>query len=263
MLTILIFILIGSLAGFLSGLLGIGGGLIVVPGLDWLFLKTNMVPHESIMQVSVGSSLAAMIFTTQASLRSHLKKGAAVWDIYKKLAPGIVVGSIAGVNLADELHSEVIQVFFGVVMLLIAVKYFMDFKPKPSTTLPRGIILFGITFVFGGLSSLLGIGGSAFIMPLLTYCNIPIRRTMAVAVACGFTIAIMGTLTFIGTGLNEKGMPDWSTGYVYWPAVAAISVASMLCVPIGVNLAYKLNDKTIKKLFAVALIIISADMLWP
>jgi len=119
-----------------------------------------------------------------------------------------------------------------------------------------------VTFIIGGLSGLLGIGGSAFILPLLTYCNVPIRRGMAVAISCGFTIAVIGTLTFIGTGLNQQGLPDWSTGYVYWPAVLVIAMASMVCVPLGVNLAYKLNDKTIRRLFAVMLVIIGVDMLW-
>ncbi len=256
---VILFFFLGALAGLLSGLLGIGGGLVVVPGLAYLF----QIEHAgaSYMHMAAGTSLAVMIFTTYRSLRAHLKRGVEFFPIYKQFAPGVVVGVIGGALLAHQLHADVLQIIFGVVVLLISINMLIGREVSANHNLPRPVWMATFGVLIGGKSGLLGIGGGALTIPFLTYFNVSMRQAVVVSVAVGLTVACIGTASFILTGLHVPGLPKWSIGYVHLPAWAAVAAGSVTFAPLGAKFSHAINVKLLKRIFAVFLLIVGIRML--
>jgi uncharacterized membrane protein YfcA len=260
MLIVTVYLLLGTLAGLLAGLLGIGGGIVVVPVLYFVF-QSQYLPAELLMHMAVGSSLATVVCTSITSAYAHHRRGAVLWDVVKRLAPGIVVGAWMGAAIAGYLPSDGLRVFFGLFEVYIAVQLLFGFKPAPHRTLPE---VTGMTAVGGGIgaiSSILGIGGGTLTVPFLLWCNIGIREAVATSAACGFPIALAGAAGFVVTGWAEPRLPAWSSGYVYWPAVLGVVMGSVLSAPWGVRLAHTLPVATLKRLFAIIVVLIGIRML--
>jgi uncharacterized protein len=255
------YFILGSCAGFLSGLFGIGGGLVVVPGLTILFAWQHF-PPEIIMHLAAGTSLAVMIFTAARSLLAHLKRGAVIWPIYKKLLPGVILGAVGGALLAYRLHSRILMIVFAVFVLLMALRMFFikslsfDQHRLPG---PLGMTFAGLTI--GGKSGLLGLGGGAITIPFLTYCEVSMRQAVAVSVAISLTIGVIGTLMFIITGSFSALAPSKTFGYIYWPAVLVVMMGSLLFSPIGVRLSHSLPTAILKQFFAIFLFVVGIRML--
>ncbi|MBS0349928.1 MAG: sulfite exporter TauE/SafE family protein [Proteobacteria bacterium] len=254
------FIFLGAFAGIMAGLLGIGGGLVVVPGLAYLYYYTA-VPHNHLMQMAEGTSLAIMIPTTIRSLLAHLQRKAEVWPIFSKLLPSVIVGAILGALLAHVVNSKVLQILFGFFVLYMAVRLWFDSRTEAQGKLPGpvGLNIFGT--IVGAKSGLLGIGGGVLTIPFLTRWSVPIRDSIAISNAVSFTVSIIGTLSFIISGLMVKGMPAWSTGYVYWPAWLPVALVSMIVAPWGVKLAHHLSPKILKRIFSIFLLMVAGQML--
>jgi len=255
-----IFIALGILAGFLAGLLGIGGGIVVVPGLVFLFHQVAM-PHQYQMHMAAATSLAAMIFTTQGSVRAHQKIKPIRWEIYRRMAVGIAIGAVSGAVIANLLPTEVLRVIFGVVVLVIAVHMWRDVKPKATQKPPPTWVTHVVSYVIGFKSGMLGIGGGALTFPYLTRCKVSIKEAVAVTAVCSFTVAVVGTLSTIVTGWHKAGLPHWSTGYVYWPAAIAIALGSMLFAPMGARFSQRMPEKKLKRVFAAFLVFVGINML--
>jgi len=258
---ILFYVVLGLLAGFSAGLLGIGGGLVVVPGLAYLFSESH-IPADAAMHMAIACSLTVMVFTGQASARAHYKRSKISVSLYKHLAFGIIPGTIGGVLLADSLHSDILGIIFGVLLIFIAFNILFKQSSEIQKPLPdaKHVGAFGV--VVGILSGLLGIGGSAFTIPYLNARGIAFRSAVGMSALCSFTVAVIGSVSTMFTGLDEVGIPAWSTGYVYWPAVLSIAVPSMIMAPFGAQLAYKLPAPLLKRIFAVYLLFVSVHMLW-
>ena len=254
------FIILGAFAGIMSGLLGIGGGLVIVPGLAYLYQYTS-VPHQYLMQMAEGTSLAIMIPTTIRALYAHLKHQVSVWPVYSRMLASVILGAIGGAFLAHVVNSKVLQVLFGFFVLYMAFRLWSDSKVEAHGKLPGpvGINIFGT--IVGLKSGLLGIGGGVLTIPFLTRWSVPIRDAIAISNAVSFTVSIIGTISFIVSGLLVSGLPHWSTGYVYWPAWAPVAIVSMLIAPWGVKLAHVLSPKILKRLFSVFLLVVSIQML--
>jgi uncharacterized protein len=259
---IICFILLGAFAGLTAGLLGIGGGLVVVPGLAFLYQWTP-IPHEYLMQAAAGTSLAIMIPTTLRALQAHLRHPVSVWPVYSRLAIGVIVGAIIGAFLAHVVNSKVLEILFGVFVLYMAVRLWRESRVETMGQLPGplGINTFGA--IVGIKSGLLGIGGGVLTIPFLTRWSVPIRDAIAISNAVSFTVSIIGTVSFIISGLLVSGMPSWSTGYVYWPAWLPVAVASLLVAPWGVKLAHYFSPTILKRLFSIFLLIVGVQMLTP
>lgn len=258
---ILIYIMVGCFAGSLAGLLGIGGGLIVVPTLDWLLAKYGFA-HQQLMHVAAGTSLAAMIFTTSSSVLSHYRKQGMLWQTYRALLPGIMLGVIVGANLADELSSSVLRIIFAVFMIgiacrMIAIKSINQNNKKPSIWVSRGV-----GFLVGAKSGLLGVGGGALTLPYLTRCHVPMHKAVGVTALCSLTVAMIGTVVFIIAGGNEFGFSTYQFGYVYWPAALSIAIGSISCAPLGARLAHKLSVQRLRRIFAIFLLLVGMNMLF-
>lgn len=252
---------LGAFAGVLAGLFGVGGGLVIVPVLVWLFLAAGMNPAV-IMHLAIGTSLATIVFTSISSVHAHHRRGAVQWHAFVQLSPGIVFGAWLGAVIADSLPSTNLRLIFGVFELLVATQMGFGLKVSPHRTLPGrpGMALAG--GVIGTISAIVGIGGGTMTVPFLQWCNVEMRKAVATSAACGLPIAVAGALGFVASGWNEVGLPPMSSGYLYWPALGGIVVASMLFAPLGARLAHALPAAQLKRYFALFLAFLGIKMLF-
>lgn len=252
--------LIGMFAGLMAGLLGIGGGIIVVPGLAFIFQHVAFIPKDSIMHVAAGSSLAVMILTSQSSLRAHFRLNGVKWEAFNKLWPGIIVGTVCGALLAHLIPTHWLKVLFALFLILVAIKMLTDLHVTHPERFPPNWVNRGFSFFVGLISGLLGVGGGMLIIPYLTYCGIAIRNIAAVSNLCSFTVAVVGTMVFILTGWQEMSLTPYATGYIYWPAVLWVAIPSVIFAPLGAKLNYIIPVKVLKYGFIVILTITAINM---
>ncbi|MEN9779071.1 MAG: hypothetical protein RL014_219, partial [Pseudomonadota bacterium] len=225
-------IALGSITGFLAGLLGIGGGMIMVPFITFI-LNAKGFPAEHAVKMAIATSLATICFTSLSSVRAHHQRGAVLWPVALALAPGIVVGGLVGAQVAVALSGKVLSVLFALFIGFSATQMLLDRKPKPTRTLPGTGGLFGVGGLIGFLSSLVGAGGAFISVPFMTWCNVKIHNAVGTSAALGFPIALAGTLGYIWAGIGLPQMPWGSVGYLYLPALVIISAASVTLAPIG------------------------------
>ena len=258
--TLLLYLALGAFAGVMAGLLGVGGGLIIVPVLAWI-LHGQQVSDAVVMHLAIGTSLATIVVTSISSVRAHHRRGAVLWPVVWRLTPGIVGGAWLGAAVADALPSVALQKIFAVFVLAVAAQMGFGAKPAPHRDLPGTAGMLATGGVIGVMSAIVGIGGGSLTVPFLTWCNTAMRQAVATSAACGLPIALAGSLGFVVTGLNATELPAWSLGYVYGPALAGVAFASMLTAPLGAKLAHTLPTEVLKKVFAVFLAVIGAKML--
>lgn len=257
---VVIYLLLGAVAGLLAGLLGVGGGIVVVPVLFFLF-RSQDLPQDLTMHMAVGSSLATVVFTSLTSSYAHHRHGAVAWPIVGRFVPGIVVGAIIGAAVADHLPGRVLRVVFGLFELLVAAQLALGLRPAPHRALPGRTVLAAVGAFIGTASTVLGIGGGTLTVPFLLWCNIALRQAVATSAACGLPIAWTGAVGFALTGWGHAALPPWSSGYLYWPAVASVVVGSSFFAPMGAWLAHTLPAATLRRLFAAVVAVIGIRML--
>ncbi len=251
----------GAVAGIIAGLLGVGGGIVVVPALYWLFTAQGL-PQTSIMQMALGTSLATIIFTSVASYRAHDRRGAVRWDIFKSITPGILVGSLLGSWVAAQLSTAFLKAFFIVFLYYVSIQMLLNIKPKPSRQIPGTGGMVATGGIVGLVSNLVGIGGGTMTVPFLTWCNIPMHVAVGTASAIGLPIAAAGTIGYLANGLAANGLPPFSLGYVYLPALCGIVATSMFTAKYGARLAHAMPVATLKRVFAIFLLAMATRMLW-
>jgi len=256
----LAYLAIGAMVGFLAGLLGIGGGMIMVPMLVFVFSAKGF-PAQHMMHLALATSMATIIFTSLSSVRAHHKHGAVDWRVARAMAPGIVVGALAATLIAGFIPTRPLAVCFAIFMLYASLQMFFEVKPEPSRQLPGGVGLFGVGAGIGALSSVLAAGGAFLSIPFLARCNVPLKRALGTAAANGFPIAAAGTVGYVLNGQRVEGLPDGSIGFVYLPALALIVVASMPAAPLGAKLAHRMPVKRLRIVFALMLLAIAVRML--
>ncbi|KTD62265.1 sulfite exporter TauE/SafE family protein [Legionella spiritensis] len=256
-----IYAMAGAFAGLMSGILGIGGGIVVVPALLYIFQHNSEIPPLLAMHFAAGTSLGVMIFTSQASVRSHYKLGEILWKVYQRLWPGIVVGVIVGAFVASLIPIFWLQLLFGLFLLFVAFKMLLELKVTRTGKFPRTWVNTLVSLVIGFKSGLLGVGGGTLIIPYLTFCGVPTRKIPAVSALCTMTVAVLGTLVFYWTGSQESGLPSYATGYVYWPAVLWVAIPSVLFAPMGAKLNYHLPVKQLRYGFIIVLVCTAIDLL--
>jgi uncharacterized membrane protein YfcA len=259
--TLLLYLALGAFAGVMAGMLGVGGGLIIVPVLAWIF-HHQQVSDVVTMHLAIGTSLATIVVTSISSIRAHHRRGAVLWPVFWRLTPGIIIGAWVGAAIADALPSAVLSKVFAVFVLAVAAQMGFGAKPAPHRELPGTVVMAAAGGIVGMVSAIVGIGGGSLTVPFLTWCNTAIRQAVATSAACGLPIALAGALGFIMTGLNAAHLPAWSLGYVYGPALLGITATSMLSAPLGARLAHTLPTEMLKKVFAVFLTVIGVRMLW-
>jgi len=247
------YLALGLFAGFVAGLLGVGGGLVIVPVLIFIFTAHHF-PDQYAMHLALGTSLASIIFTSISSSRAHHMHGAVSWKIWREVTPGIVTGTLLGSVLAAYLSTYFLKVFFVVFVFYVGTQMLLDIKPKASRELPGLPGMFAAGSVIGVISSLVGIGGGTVSVPFMTWCNVRLHQAIGTSAAIGLPIALAGTAGYIANGLAVSAkLPPFSLGFVYLPALAAIVVASILTAPWGAKLAHRLPVKKLRKIFAFLL----------
>ncbi len=253
---------LGLGTGFLAGLLGIGGGMLMVPFITFI-LSAQGVEADLAVKMAIATSMATIIFTSISSVRAHHKRGAVRWDIVKGLAPGIVLGSmIASLGVFALLKGSWLAFFFAGFVSFSATQMLMDKKPKPARTIPGTPGLLGAGGVIGFLSGLVGAGGGFVSVPFMTWCNVAIHSAVATSAALGFPIALANALGYIVAGQNVQDLPAGSVGYIYLPALVVIASVSVLMAPLGVKAAHALPVTSLKRVFAGLLYMLATYMLY-
>ena len=256
-----IYLLLGAIVGFFAGLLGIGGGLIMVPVLTFIF-GTQHFPPDRILHLALGTTMAAIIFTSVSSLRIHHAHGAVNWQIVKYITPGIIIGTLGGATLVSALPSRVLSIIFVVFIYYAATQMLLKTIPKPSRTLPGRLGMFGAGSVIGAISSFVAIGGGLLTVPFLSICNVRLQHAIGTAAAVGFPIAVAGAIGYIANGIAQpQSLPEYSLGYVYLPALGWIVLASTLTAPLGAKTTHIVQTATLKKIFVGLLYLLGTKML--
>lgn len=254
--------LLGVGTGFLAGLLGIGGGMLMVPFIT-LILNGRGVAPDLAVKMAIATSMATIIFTSISSVRAHHKRGAVRWDIVKRLAPGIVLGAIvASMGVFALLKGSWLALFFALFVGFSATQMLLDKKPKPTRTMPGTAGQLGAGGAIGFLSGLVGAGGGFVSVPFMTWCNVPIHNAVATSAALGFPIALANAAGYVVSGQGVENLPPSSVGYIYVPALVVIACASVLMAPLGVRAAHALPIASLKRVFAGILYLLAAYMLW-
>ncbi len=261
MLTILIiYCTVGAVAGILAGLLGIGGGLVIVPMLIYVF-HLNALPDELTMHLALATSMASIMFTSVSSFMAHHRRGAVRWDVVKKIVIGIVTGTFGGSFFASSLSSNFLKIFFVVFLYFVATQLLLNKKPKGGRDLPGMAGMFAVGNIIGVISSFVGIGGGTLSVPFMLWCNIRVHNAIGTSAAIGLPIAAAGTVGYVVGGWKIAMLPAYSLGYVYLPALAGIAAASVLTAPLGVKLAHSLPVDKLKRIFALLLFVVATKML--
>lgn len=253
---------LGVVTGFLAGLLGIGGGMMMVPFISIIMANRGVAPDLAI-KMAIATSMATIIFTSMSSVWAHQKRGAVRWDIVKRLAPGIVIGSFVGsLGVFALLKGSYLAIFFGLFVGFSATQMFLDKKPKPTRELPGTTGLLAAGGAIGFLSGLVGAGGAFISVPFMTWCNVAIRSAVATSAALGFPIAVANVAGYIIGGLGISNLPAGAFGYIWLPALIVIATCSFLIAPLGAKATHTLPIGKLKRIFASVLYLLAAYMLY-
>jgi uncharacterized membrane protein YfcA len=256
-----VYLLMGLFVGFFAGLLGIGGGLMLVTLMVYLFTVQGF-PADRLLHLALGTSITSIVFTSISSLRAHHQHGAVRWDIVRTATPGLVVGTLLGTLVADSLKSKYLAIFFVIFVYYSAVQMVANVKPKPARQLPGAGAMSAVAVVVGAVSSLVGVGGGVLTIPLMSLHNVPMRQAIGTSAALGLPIAIAGTVGFVVTGLGKDHLPPLTVGYVYLPALVGIVIGTFVTVPWGARMAHTMPVSTLKKIFAAILFVLATKMLF-
>lgn len=250
--------LTGVLTGIFAGLFGVGGGLIVVPILTILFTAQQM-PEAHVLHLAIGTSLASILFTSLSSMHAHHGHGAVEWTIVRKISIGILAGAFLGSWLAAQLSTRFLKIFFVLFLFYVSVRLLLNVKPSPGKQYGAAGI-FGVGSLIGAVSSLVGIGGGTMSVPFLLRCNVSMHNAIGTSAAIGFPIALAGAVGYAIQGSKASGLPVNTLGFIYLPALLAVSLASITTAPLGAKLAHHLPVVMLKKVFAGLLVILGIKM---
>lgn len=248
---------IGMLAGFLAGYLGIGGGIVVVPALIWLFARNPQLAGMA-SQMAVATSLATMLVTSLSSLLAHHRKGSVAWPVVGLLGPGLFAGAIGGAILATRVSSRGLAMIFGIFAFLAGLQMILGRTAVNRKPLPGRIPAMFTGVSMGAISSLVGIGGGSLTVPWMLWHGRSAQQAVATAAACGYPIAIGGTLSFLLLGGSAGA--GYITGYINWAAFAGIAVVSLFSAPLGAAAVHRSRPQVVKRIFGLFLLLVGVRL---
>ncbi|GAB3335683.1 sulfite exporter TauE/SafE family protein [Bordetella tumulicola] len=253
---------LGAVVGFAAGLLGIGGGMLLVPFLTMLFTWQGM-PQDLIVHAAIATSMTSILFTSVSSVRAHQRKGTIQWPIVFAMAPGIIVGGLlSGGAVFAALNTAWLSLFFALFVGYSAWSMLRNTKPKPSRQMPGVVGTTAAGAGIGFLSGLVGAGGGFLSVPFMVWCNVALHAAVSTSAALGFPIALANSVGYIISGLKSDITQPHMFGYLYWPALLALVATSVLTAPAGARMAHRLPVATLKRVFACLLFALAAYMLF-
>ncbi len=256
------YLALGTLGGLLAGLLGIGGGMIMVPFMVMLF-QAQGHPYETLMQVSLATSMATIMFTALSSMRAHHKLGNVRWDLVKLMVPGMLIGCFLGATVLSKMPTRAAKIFFAVFMVYSSIRMLRSAnRVVEPTPMPAGAKLFGFSALVGIISTMVGAGGAFMTVPYMSAHGVNGRHAIGTSAAFGFPLALFGTIGYVWNGWSVPNLPAPHLGFVFLPALFGFAVASVLSAPLGAKFAQRLPIPTLKRVFAVLLMLLAARVLW-
>ena len=259
--SIILYLILGSFVGVFAGLLGVGGGLVIVPLLSYSFALQGF-KGEYLHHMALGTSLATIMFTSISSFMAHHRNGAVIWAIVRSITPGIILGALLGSRVVAHLPTTLLKGFFVMFLLYVGIQLKLDIKPKASREIPGFLGNSVAGGIIGAVSSFVGIGGGTMSIPYMVWCNVPMHKAIGTSAAIGFPIALGGAAGFLINGLGIPGLPGPHLGFIYLPALIGIAAASMCTAPLGAKLSHKLPVLKLKKVFAVLLFLVAVHMIY-
>lgn len=258
---IIYYLLLGLFVGYFSGLLGIGGGLIMVPVLSFLFEVQHIAPHN-ILHLALGTSMATILFTSVSSAYQHHAHKAVNWDAFRFITPGILLGTALGALIVGYVATFYLTVFFILFVYFAATQMLLGFKHNVTRNYPTRTEVTVAGMVIGGISSIVSIGGGTLSVPYLLWHKQPLRHAIATSAALGFPIAFGGSVGYIVTGyLRGIGLPAYSLGYVYLPALIWLVIGTMVTAPFGATATHRMPVDRLRQVFAIFLFVLATRML--
>lgn len=259
---------IGAVVGLFAGMLGIGGGMLIIPLLALSF-EAQGLPREHMFHLAVGTAMASIAFTSISSMKAHARRKSVRWDIARSMTPGILLGALVGANVAKYLPMRILMIYFAIFVFAMSINIALDRTPRQQQGTPAGgadpgnssaLGLFGAGFVISALSALIAMGGAVMTVPFMLHRRVPLMQAIGTAAAIGLPIALGGTAGYIFTGWGAAELPNLSIGYVYLPALVGIASASVLTAPLGAMLAHKAKPKLLRMTFALLLFTLALKM---
>jgi uncharacterized membrane protein YfcA len=251
----------GAFVGFLAGLLGIGGGMTLVPLLAAMFAAQQFAPDHTV-HLALGTGMASIMFTSSASVRTHHRLGGVDWALVRRLGPAMVVGTLLATSLSGWVPQRALALAFAVIVYAGATQILLGRKPPPARTLPGTPALVAIGLLIGVVSGLVSAGGAFMTVPLMLFCGVAMTTAIGTGAALGVPVALVGTLGYMFSGWRVADLPPLSLGFVYGPALLAIVAGSVLTAPVGARAAHRMPVPTLRRIFAGLLYILATKMLW-
>lgn len=252
---------LGATGGLLAGMLGVGGGMVLVPFTTLLLARIG-VASDLTLKMALATSLATILFTAVSSVRAHHARGAVRWGLIASLAPGIAVGALGGAQVARFLPSGALHVVFATFLFFAATQMILGLKPKTARPLPGTAGLAAVGTGIGAVSAVVGAGGAFMSVPFMNWCGVAMHHAVGTASALGLPIAAAGTVGYMIAGMSQPGLPPGSLGFVHGPALVALATASVLTAPAGAWLAHRMNVAQLRRVFAMLLYAVGAMMLY-
>jgi len=256
-----VYLLIGAGVGFMAGLLGIGGGMLQVPLMVFVFTAKNY-PPEHVMHMAIATAMATIPFTAAASVRAHHQRSNVDWRIVRWMLPGLLAGAALGALSTGAIPGRPLAIFFTVFIFFAATNMFFDISPKSRAQLPGAIGLLSFGTVTGAISSFLAAGAAFITIPFMTWCSVPLKRAIGTAAAIGFPLGVAGTLGYVWGGWARPGLPAGTIGFIYLPALVLIVVTSMPMAPIGARVSAALPVRQLRRVFGIVLYALVGRMLY-
>ena len=260
MIWLLAYIAAGAVVGVLAGLLGIGGGMTLVPVMAALFTAQHFLP-DHVVHIALATSMASIIFTSGSSVREHWKLGGVDFAIVRRMAPGMVAGSLLATMASAAIPQRMLALAFAVIVYIGATQILLNRKPAAARSLPSALPLFGVGASIGVVCGLVSAGGAFLTIPFMLWCGVPMRTTIGTAALIGIPVAVVGTIGYIISGWRIAGLPPYSFGFISLPALAGLVCGSVLTAPYGARLAHRLPVPTIRRIFACLLYVLATKML--
>jgi uncharacterized membrane protein YfcA len=259
---IVYYLILGLFVGYFSGLFGIGGGLIMVPVLSFMF-EVQHIPAHNILHLALGTSMATIFFTSVSSAYQHHAHRAVNWNTVLYITPGILLGTAAGALIVSWVNTFYITAFFILFVYISAMQMLLGLKPAATRGYPSRLDITAAGMVIGTVSSIVSIGGGILSVPYLVWHRESIRSAIATSAAIGFPIAVGGTLGYIASGTYRgTELPAGSLGYVYLPVLLWMVIGTVLTAPLGASATHRMPVDKLRKLFALVLVVLATKMLF-